>query len=121
AVKAKHEGVNAGVSRAGSPSPTTRCAGTRPLTLSPLAGVALGLSVTAKSFTLVYLPLLVRWSGSRSARVRLCLATIGMMALFYLPLLLTGVTLQGGAQRMAEYWDANGSLYKGIHQLLDAT
>jgi hypothetical protein len=77
-----------------------------------LAGVALGSSVAVKSFPVLYLPAMVGRRGWR-----LFWTTAGTVTAFYLPFLLTGAPLQGGAQAMAAYWVSNASLYPVIERL----
>jgi alpha-1,6-mannosyltransferase len=90
------------------------------------AGIALGLSIAAKSLAVLYLPAMARrsrrsdqWRGGNSGG-KLALAACAVMAALYMPFLLMGGPLQGGAQAMAASWEANSSLYWGVYRLTAA-
>jgi hypothetical protein len=85
-------------------------AGLRP---AAAAGLALGLSVAAKGFTLLLLPRLARVRGPAVA-----LFALAAVALAYLPYLNTPSIPQGGAVSMARYWESNGSLVPFLASVL---
>jgi alpha-1,6-mannosyltransferase len=121
------------VARAAQPVDPVPPVRTKPFSASTLwAGVALGLSITAKSLPVLYLPAMARrsrrsdqWPGpARSVGVNpgwmLALSACAVIAALYMPFLLMGAPLQGGAQAMAASWEANSSLYSGVYRLAAA-
>ena len=79
------------------------------------AGVLLlGVSLAAKPFAVVALPILARWRG-----VRVPALAVGVAVAAFLPYLDAGGHIMGGAQAMAGRFRNNGSLHEVCARLLE--